>query len=63
MKKTRAKKSPAPSPNPMTRPAISPVCELDLELLAAALVAELMVAELLVTGAAVETTVTFCPLD
>lgn len=58
MKKTRAKKSPAPSPNPMTRPAISPVCELDLELLAAALVAEL-----LITGAAVETTVTFCPLD
>lgn len=55
MKKRRAKKRHAPSPKPMTRPAMSPVCELDLELLAA-----LVAAELLVTTAAVETTVTCC---
>lgn len=41
----------------MTRPAMSGVCELDLELLAA-----LLVAELLVIAAAVETTVTSCHL-
>lgn len=63
MKKTRAKKSPAPSPRPMTRPAMSPVCDTELELLAAPLVAALRVAELLVTGAAVETTVIFCHMD
>lgn len=50
----RAKRSPAPA-KPMTRPAMSPVCELDLELPAARLV------ELLAT--AVETTVTCCHLD
>lgn len=55
MKTRRAKKRHAPSPKPTTRPAMSPVCELDLELLAA-----LVAAELLVTAAAVETTVTSC---